>query len=93
LEAALLTVFILKPTGGPLSTAGCQRTADVAHDLGNTLLFLKNVGGELFHACHRCRHLLVNLFRLRFRRNMTWDEPFGYHGRVRVPRHDGERVT
>ena len=24
---------------------------------------------------------------------MVWDEPFGYHGRVRIPRHEGERVT
>ncbi len=29
----------------------------------------------------------------RFRGTMLWDEPFGYHGRVRIPRHDGERVT
>ena len=29
----------------------------------------------------------------RFRGTMVWDEPFGYHGRVRIPRHDGERVT
>jgi hypothetical protein len=29
----------------------------------------------------------------RFRGTMVWDEPFGYNGRVRIPRHDGERVT
>lgn len=29
----------------------------------------------------------------RFRGTMVWDEPFGYHGRVRIPRHDDERVT
>jgi hypothetical protein len=29
----------------------------------------------------------------RFRGTIVWDEPFGYHGRVRIPRHDGERVT
>jgi hypothetical protein len=29
----------------------------------------------------------------RFRGTMVWDEPFGYHGRVRIPRHEGERVT
>ena len=29
----------------------------------------------------------------RFRGTIVWDEPFGYHGRVRVPRHDGDRVT
>jgi ketosteroid isomerase-like protein len=23
----------------------------------------------------------------------VWDEPFGYHGRVRIPRHKGERVA
>jgi hypothetical protein len=28
-----------------------------------------------------------------FRATMVWDEPFGYHGRVRIPRHPGERVT
>lgn len=29
----------------------------------------------------------------RFRATVVWDEPFGYHGRVRIPRHDGDRVT
>ncbi len=29
----------------------------------------------------------------RFRGTMVWDEPFGHHGRVRIPRHEGERVT
>jgi len=29
----------------------------------------------------------------RFRATMIDDEPFGYHGRVRIPRHDGDRVT
>ena len=29
----------------------------------------------------------------RFRGTMVWDEPFGVHGRVRIPRHQGERVT
>jgi hypothetical protein len=29
----------------------------------------------------------------RFRGTIVWDEPFGYHGRVRIPRHEGERVT
>jgi hypothetical protein len=29
----------------------------------------------------------------RFRGTMVWDEPFGYHGRVRIPRHPGEQVT
>jgi len=29
----------------------------------------------------------------RFRGTIVWDEPFGYHGRVRIPRHDGDRVT
>jgi hypothetical protein len=29
----------------------------------------------------------------RFRGTMVWDEPFGVHGRVRIPRHVGERVT
>jgi len=29
----------------------------------------------------------------RFRGTMVWDEPFGCHGRVRIPRHEGERVT
>lgn len=29
----------------------------------------------------------------RFRGTMVWDEPFNYHGRVRIPRHEGERVT
>jgi hypothetical protein len=29
----------------------------------------------------------------RFRGTMIWDEPFGFHGRVRIPRHEGERVT
>jgi hypothetical protein len=29
----------------------------------------------------------------RFRATMVWDEPFNYHGRVRIPRHKGERVT
>ena len=29
----------------------------------------------------------------RFRGTMVWDEPFGNHGRVRIPRHDGDRVT
>jgi Glycosyl hydrolase family 98 len=29
----------------------------------------------------------------RFRGTMVWDEPFGYHGRVRIPRHEGDRVT
>jgi hypothetical protein len=29
----------------------------------------------------------------RFRGTMIWDEPFGCHGRVRIPRHDDERVT
>ena len=29
----------------------------------------------------------------RFRGTMVWDEPFGTHGRVRTPRHEGERVT
>ena len=29
----------------------------------------------------------------RFRGTIVWDEPFGYHGRVRLPRHDGDRVT
>jgi len=29
----------------------------------------------------------------RFRATIVWDEPFGYHGRVRIPRHDGDRVT
>src|ERR1039458_7862360 len=24
----------------------------------------------------------------RFRATIVWDEPFGYHGRVRIPRHD-----
>jgi len=28
-----------------------------------------------------------------FRGTMVWDEPFNYHGRVRIPRHKGERVT
>src|SRR5207244_8625874 len=27
----------------------------------------------------------------RFRGTIVWDEPFGYHGRVRVPRHEDER--
>jgi hypothetical protein len=29
----------------------------------------------------------------RFRGTIVWDEPFGYHGRVRIPRHEGDRVT
>ena len=29
----------------------------------------------------------------RFRATIVWDEPFGYHGRVRIPRLDGDRVT
>jgi hypothetical protein len=29
----------------------------------------------------------------RFRGTIVWDEPFGFHGRVRIPRHDDERVT
>jgi hypothetical protein len=29
----------------------------------------------------------------RFRGAMVWDEPFNCHGRVRIPRHEGERVT
>ncbi len=29
----------------------------------------------------------------RFRGTIVWDEPFGFHGRVRIPRHDGDRVT
>ena len=29
----------------------------------------------------------------RFRGTIVWDEPFGNHGRVRIPRHDGDRVT
>ncbi len=29
----------------------------------------------------------------RFRGTIVWDEPFGYHGRVRIPRHADERVT
>ena len=29
----------------------------------------------------------------RFRATIVWDEPFNYHGRVRIPRHDGDRVT
>jgi hypothetical protein len=29
----------------------------------------------------------------RFRATIVWDEPFGYHGRIRIPRHDGDRVT
>ncbi len=29
----------------------------------------------------------------RFRGTIVWDEPFGFHGRVRIPRHDGERVA
>ena len=29
----------------------------------------------------------------RFRSTMVWDEPFGYHGRIRIPRHPDERVT
>jgi hypothetical protein len=29
----------------------------------------------------------------RFRGTMVWDEPFGNHGRVRIPRHEDERVT
>ena len=29
----------------------------------------------------------------RFRGTIVWDEPFGSHGRVRIPRHDGDRVT
>jgi len=29
----------------------------------------------------------------RFRGTIVWDEPFGVHGRVRIPRHVGERVT
>ena len=28
----------------------------------------------------------------RFRGTIVWDGPYGYHGRVRIPRHDGERV-
>ena len=28
-----------------------------------------------------------------FRGTVVWDEPFGYHGRVRIPRHEGQRVT
>jgi hypothetical protein len=29
----------------------------------------------------------------RFRATIVWDEPFGFHGRVRIPRHEDERVT
>jgi hypothetical protein len=29
----------------------------------------------------------------RFRGTIVWDEPFGNHGRVRIPRHDGDLVT
>jgi hypothetical protein len=29
----------------------------------------------------------------RFRATIVWDEPFGCNGRVRIPRHDGDRVT
>lgn len=29
----------------------------------------------------------------RFRGTIVWDEPFNYHGRVRIPRHEGDRVT
>ena len=29
----------------------------------------------------------------RFRGTMVWDEPFGFHGRVRIPRHPDEHVT
>ncbi|MBU6402828.1 MAG: hypothetical protein KGS61_21110, partial [Verrucomicrobia bacterium] len=29
----------------------------------------------------------------RFRGTIVWDEPFGDHGRVRIPRHEGDRVT
>jgi hypothetical protein len=28
-----------------------------------------------------------------FRATIVWDEPFGCHGRVRIPRHEGNRVT
>ncbi len=28
-----------------------------------------------------------------FRATIVWDEPFGYHGRLRIPRHEGSRVT
>ena len=28
-----------------------------------------------------------------FRATIVWDEPFGYHGRVRIHRHEGNRVT
>ena len=28
-----------------------------------------------------------------FRATIVWDEPFGYHGRLRIPRHDDSRVT
>ena len=28
-----------------------------------------------------------------FRAAMVWDEPFGYHGRVRIPRHEGQCVN
>jgi hypothetical protein len=29
----------------------------------------------------------------RFRAMIVWDQPFGCHGRVRIPCHDGDRVT
>jgi hypothetical protein len=29
----------------------------------------------------------------RFRGTIVWDEPFGNHGRVRIPRHEGDLVT
>jgi PAS domain-containing protein len=29
----------------------------------------------------------------RFRGTIVWDEPFGSHGRVRIPRHEGDLVT